>query len=68
MRICHKVRNPVHKYIDDSGVCPVCRTVLGSRAKVIAHASEKRCRGKKRLTCNEILLHGGVPEIEADVL
>eukprot|EP00973_Karenia_brevis_P051980 7219874-Karenia_brevis.AAC.1 len=33
MPTCHSERNPVYKYIDGSGVCPVCRTRFSARAQ-----------------------------------
>ena len=64
----HKVASPLNKYIDTSGICPVCRTNFFSRTRVLAHVSETRVRNKTgRKTCRQRLLVGDFTEIISTV-
>jgi len=68
MRSKHKVTSPLNKYIDNSGICPVCRTNFFSRTRVLAHVSETRVRNKTgRKTCRQKLLAGDFPEISSTI-
>jgi len=68
MRSKHKVTSPLNKYIDTSGICPVCRTNFFSRTRVLAHVSETRVRNKTgRKTCRQKLLAGDFPEITSTI-
>ena len=51
IRAKHHQRTPLRLYCDGSGTCPVCKVTFDSRLRVIAHLSEKRCRGKSKVTC-----------------
>jgi hypothetical protein len=62
-RKVHKVRTEVRCFIDGSKECPVCGACFASRLRVIAHASEKRCRGKTRMTCFQAIQDGAVPRL-----
>jgi len=69
MRVKHKERNMLDKYIDSSGVCPVCRVNFHTRVHVLRHVSEKRCRAKvKYKTCREQLLERKFPVVDATAL
>ena len=69
IRCKHKVTNPLNKYIDNSGICPVCKTNFHSRTRVLAHVSETRIRNKSgRQTCRQILQAGHFPEISESIL
>ena len=65
---CDLARNPIYQYIDDSGICPVCKIVMGSRLQVIRHASEKRSRGSSKLTCRHVIESGSVPLVPSAAL
>ena len=62
-RIKHGARSSVPQYINDSGVCPVCSTVFGSRLRVISHLSDTR-----RPKCRERVLAGDFPVLPRSVL
>jgi hypothetical protein len=62
----HGQRNPLRIYLDGSGVCPVCRAQFGSRTRALAHASERRHRGKTSVTCRSVLEAGGIAPLSAD--
>ena len=69
IRCKHKVTNPLNKYIDNSGICPVCATNFYSRTRVLAHVSETRIRSKSgRQTCRQILQAGHFPKIGESTL
>ena len=64
IRCKHKVTSPLNRYIDNSGICPVCRTNFYSRTRVLTHVSETRVRNKSgRKTCRQRLLAGDFPEL-----
>jgi len=68
IRCKHKVTSPLNKYIDNSGICPVCATNFHSRTRVLAHVSETRVRNKSgRKTCRQILQAGDFPEISESI-
>ena len=68
-RARHGVRSFIDQFIDASGICPVCRQNCHSRLQVLAHCTEKRCRGKrKRAMCRDVLLSGVVRPISQEVL
>ena len=67
-RTVHFARNPIKKYIDGSGVCPICKITFASRLRVIAHCTEKRLRGKARVSCNAVLVSGVVPCVSPETL
>ena len=62
-RTKHGTRSSVPQYINDSGVCPVCSTVFGSRLRVISHLSDTR-----RPKCRERVLAGDFPVLPKAVL
>ena len=69
LRIKHKERNPIIKYLRDSSICPACHVDFRSRLRLITHASETRVRGKaKQETCHKKILTMGLPQIEKSVL
>jgi hypothetical protein len=63
-RAAHGVRNMYRKYVDHSGVCPVCHTMLYTRLRVIAHLSDKR----RNLNCRAAILEGRVKELSSDAV
>jgi hypothetical protein len=68
MRSKHKVTNPLNRYIDNSGICPVCGTSFFSRARVLTHVSETRVRNKSgRKSCRQRLLAGEFPTVSDTV-
>ena len=68
MRSKHKITNPLNRYIDNSGICPICGTNFFSRARVLTHVSETRVRNKSgRKSCRQRLLKGEFPQISDTV-
>eukprot|EP00973_Karenia_brevis_P065131 9042973-Karenia_brevis.AAC.1 len=59
MRCIHGIRNPYRAYVNDSGTCPVCGTLLHTRLRVIAHLSDPR----RNLACRQAILDGEVPAL-----
>ena len=59
----HGVRSYVPQYIDDSGICPICRTKFGSRIRVVAHLSDSR-----RVKCSSRILAGECPPLSVEVV
>ena len=51
------------QYINDSGVCPVCSIVFGSRLRVISHLSDTR-----RPKCRERVSAGDFPVLPKSAL
>ena len=68
MRTKHQYRIRVKDFIGADAVCPVCKVQFSTRLRAIAHASEKRCRGKSRVTCHDALLSGRYKPIQENVL
>ena len=69
MRIKHMVTNPLNKYVDDSGICPVYHINFVSRARVLTHVSETRIRNKSgRRTCRQRLMAGELPLLSESCL
>ena len=69
IRAKHKQRSVLSKYIDSSGICPVCKVDFHIRVHVLRHVSDKRCRAKvKYKTCHDRLMSGEFPAIDQDVL
>ena len=58
----HGVRNPIRTYIDNSCVCPGCKTRFGNRLSVITHLSDKR-----RPKCREFVVQH-CPPLDADTV
>jgi hypothetical protein len=56
MRVVHKIRNIIRLYVDEAGVCPICKTDFKTRLRCIAHLSDVR-----RPRCREQLLSGSHP-------
>eukprot|EP00973_Karenia_brevis_P064871 9009635-Karenia_brevis.AAC.1 len=65
-RARHNERSPFLQYISSSGVCPICQQVFSTRLRLLAHVSEKRCRGRKKVTCGQLILAGVVDPLPED--
>ena len=53
-RIAHKRTLRIKSFIDDSGVCPICRTNFRERYRVVRHVSDRRrpaCRMQILASC-----------------
>ena len=59
-RIAHSWRDPILKFIDGSGKCPVCGTFFVSRLRMLAHVTDSR-----RDRCRKQIL-GGHFQIQTD--
>ena len=69
MRIKHPRITDLDRFVDDSGICPVCNQNFYTRLRVLHHVREKRVRARsKRLLCRDALLSGAFPMICADKL
>ena len=55
-RIAHKWRDPIVKFIDGSGLCPVCGTHFVSLLRMLAHVTDFR-----RDRCRNIILERSFP-------
>ena len=62
MRTKHGIRNIFRMYVDSSGKCPVCETVLHTRLRVIAHLSDPR----RNTMCREAICGGTVAQLSLD--
>ena len=62
-RIAHKWRDPILKFIDGSGTCPICRTCFVTRLRVLAHVT-----GKRRDKCRRLILDGDLPTLTDEQL
>ena len=58
IRAKHKVRSSIPLYINDTGLCPICKADFRSRIRVISHLSDVR-----RPKCRDRILAGEVPAI-----
>jgi hypothetical protein len=58
----HNATSQIPVYIDNSGVCPACRTSFCSRIRVVAHLSDSR-----RPKCRDRVLAGEFPRIAHDL-
>ena len=69
MRTKHARITDLDRFVDDSGICPVCNQNFYTRLRVLHHVREKRVRARsKRLLCRDALLSGAFPMICADKL
>ena len=59
MRRAHGVRCMYRVFVDGSGLCPICKTYLHTRLRVIAHLSDPR----RNLKCREAIHNGTVPRL-----
>ena len=57
-RIKHGTRSFVRNFIGSDNKCPVCQNVFSTRLRAIAHLSEKRKRGKRTISCHDLVLEG----------
>ena len=55
-RIAHMWRDPIVKFIDGTGLCPVCGTHFVSRLRMLAHVTDSR-----RDRCRKHILKGSFP-------
>ena len=62
MRVAHGIRNHYRTFVDDSGKCPVCRTCLHTRLRVLAHLSDPR----RNTTCRDAIDAGQVRALPSD--
>ena len=53
MRAKHKVCNPIMRFLDDSGICPVCKNSYSTRWRCYKHIADTR-----RTKCSERLVEG----------
>lgn len=68
-RVKHKRRTYAEDFVGKEPVCPVCAKVFADRLRVVAHLSDTRVRAKHgRPSCTQLLLSGGYPKIQAEVL
>ena len=70
MKAKHKTRAPAAAKIGLSTVCPCCHVQFSSRARLLAHASEKRNRGNRAYSCSMLFatdLVKAVPNDELDL-
>ena len=63
LRKTHGERNLVKQYIHSS-ICPACGKKFSTRLRCVAHATEKRARGKRRTSCFELLSSGLFPRVD----
>ena len=63
-RVKHKMRCYEAQFVDSSGVCPVCRTVLHTRLRVLRHL----CDPRRNKPCRQALRDGKVPAMSAETL
>ena len=62
MRTKHGVRNMCRTYVDSTGKCPVCGTVLHTRLRVTAHLSDPR----RNIMCREAIFSGTVAQLSLE--
>ena len=60
MRTKHGFRCDARRYIGHDAVCPVCKMSFPSRLKAIAHLSEKRMRGRRKVRCYDSVLNASL--------
>ena len=60
---CHGHRSDARRFIDDSGVCPVCRAVFHSRLRVLKHVQGPPYGAA---LCSQIVSSGALPAIPTD--
>jgi hypothetical protein len=65
-RAKHKSRCTVSRIIGLSSVCPVCFTDFGIRTRLLAHAGDKRNRGRRTSTCRDLFVANLVPPADPD--
>ena len=61
-RTKHGDRTPIKQYVDDTGVCPICKSFYRTRIRVIAHLSDRR-----RPMCRDLVLAGEVPLLDPNI-
>ena len=64
MRSKHGVHNALKRYVDGTGVCPVCCTKFASRTRLLSHVAERRMRGRASHTCGMVLATGAFPQLD----
>mmetsp|Transcript_15780 Transcript_15780/g.40697 ORF Transcript_15780/g.40697 Transcript_15780/m.40697 type:complete len:447 (+) Transcript_15780:64-1404(+) len=64
MRFKHGVHNALTRYVDGSGVCPVCCTAFSTRTRLLSHVAERRLRGRATPTRGMILATGAIPRLD----
>ena len=64
----HKMRAAAAKKVGLSCVCPCCHVQFSSRARLLAHASEKRNRGSRAYTCSTLFASDVVKTVPDDEL
>ena len=58
-RKVHGHRSSLRRFLDASGICPICCCIFSSRTRALAHLTEKRNRSKtNRTSCRDVLLAG----------
>ena len=62
MRTKHNVRPDMRYYVDGSGRCPVCLTVLHTRLRVLRHLWDKR----RNIACRKAIVDGAIARLETE--
>jgi len=68
IRAKHKKLDSLTDFLGNSSRCPVCCVDFASRTRLVAHITDKRVRGKKPITCRQVLAAGLVTPISHDEL
>ncbi|CAE8732350.1 unnamed protein product [Polarella glacialis] len=58
----HNIRDQIRCFVDESGICPVCETMLHTRLRVIRHI--KRAKGSNM--CHATIVQGQIPRLACD--
>ena len=63
MRAAHGIRSTVEQFIGSSASCPICRKSFASRVRLLDHVGLTRKRGRRKISCYELLMAGAVPPV-----
>ena len=58
----HNKVSDVSRFVGQSLRCCVCRTLFSTRTRLVAHLSDKRCRGSRSFNCRDVLQSGFVQQ------
>lgn len=66
MRVKHNSRSFFQSFVDRSMCCPVCHVQFSNVTRVVSHLSEPRKRGRRPLSCRDVLMQGLVRQVSSE--
>ena len=63
VRVRHAKRAPVAQFVGTSPICQVCSVPFASRMRLLANLTEKRLRGRRLISCGDVVRKGFVKPV-----